>query len=60
MRVRELAHQPASPYQEPSDGRKDKSNDEKRRQNGFRCQYGLPRLQSLLLEGGVWKHSGMR
>ena len=48
------AHQPASPYQEATNGRKDESNDEEDRKNSLGCQDRLPGLQSLLFESSIW------
>lgn len=54
------AHQSAAPYEKTPDWRKDESDDKQSRQNGFRCQNGLPCLESLLLEGGVWCTESVR
>ncbi len=47
-------YETAAPYEQCADGREENTDDEQRRENGAGSEDGLPCLQSLLLEGGIY------
>jgi hypothetical protein len=44
----------AADDEESTDGRKDDTDDEESRKDGLGCQNGLPSLQPLLFESGIY------
>jgi hypothetical protein len=53
-------HAGARVYQEPADRGKDDADEDEQGDHGLRSEDWLPSLETLLLEGGVWRRRGPR